>query len=112
MARVMLWVISRSKSTIILKILTNNSEVQGIFEPLTFAFFADFFGDGTLYNFKHLEEKVMKEPFTNNTIVWKDIPYFVENLDFKKWVHDKSFKHILLIRNPEDVAMSIIGYKG
>ena len=84
MARVMLWVITRSKSTIIMKILTNNSEVQGIFEPFAYAYFAHAFGDGNIFTFEHLQENVKKKPFSDDNIVWKDLPYFVENMDFEK----------------------------
>ena len=93
-----------------MKILSNNSEVKAIFEPLGFAFFAHMYQN--LFTFEHLQDVMTKEPFTDDNMVWKDVPVFVENYDFGKWIRDKSVKHILLIRDPLDVAMSTIGFKG
>ena len=102
--------IPRSKSTVILKILSNNAEVKAIFEPFAFAYFSKHYENK--FTFEDLREAIAKEPFTDDNIILKDAPDFVENLDFGSWVTDKTFKHILLIRNPVDVAMSTVGVKG
>ena len=110
MGRLMIWTIPRSKSTIILKILSNTSETKAIFEPFTFAFFADIFDN--VFTYDDLWEAMKKEPVTNDNLVWKDVADCVENHDYEKWVTDKSFRHVSLIRDPLEVAMSTVGYKG
>ena len=106
----MLWVIPRSKSTILLKILSNNSEVQAIFEPFTYAFFSRIYENK--FTYCDVREIMTKEPFTQDNIIWKDIADCVQDQDFEKWITDKSFKHVLLIRNPVEIAFSTVGYKG
>ena len=53
-----------------------------------------------------------EEPFTCENSVWKDVPDFVENHDFEKWVTDKTVKHVLLIRNPREVCLSKVTLRG
>ena len=106
MGRLMLWIIPRSKSTILLKSLSSNPEIKCIFEPFAFAYFAYFYDDE--FTFDHLRECVKKEPFTCDNIVWKDVPFFVENHDFEKWFDGTDFKHALLVRHPKEVALSKI----
>ena len=106
----MIWAIPRSKSTILLKVLSNHSEIKAIFEPFCFAFFTKIYEN--TFTFESIREAMSKEPFTNDNIVWKDVADCVENQDFEKWITDKSFKHVLLIRDPIEVAMSTVGYKG
>ncbi|XP_075253754.1 uncharacterized protein LOC142345551 [Convolutriloba macropyga] len=110
MGRLMLWVIPRSKSTIVLKSLSSNPQIKGIFEPFAFAFFAHFYENK--FVFSDLIEAMKSEPFTSDNIVWKDVPSCVENLDFEKFFPDNSYRHALLVRHPKEVCMSQISING
>ena len=110
MGRLMLWTIPRSKSTIALRILSNNSETKAIFEPFPFAYFSKYYD--YIFTYNHLMAWMKQEPFTSDNIVWKDVPDFVQNHEFEKWVTDKSVKHVLLIRNPRGVCLSKVTLQG
>ena len=110
MGKLMLWIVPRSKSTIILKSLSSNQAIKCIFEPFAFAYFSYFYDNQ--FTFDDLREMVEKEPFTNDNIVWKDVPYFVENHDFASWFKGTDFKHALLVRHPKEVALSNIIVNG
>ncbi len=106
----MIWITPRSKSTILLKCLSSNPAVTAIFEPFSFAYFHKFYND--LFTYDDLYKLLNQAPFNQDNIVWKDMPSFVENLDFEKWASDATFRHIFLIRHPQQVALSNIQFKG
>ena len=110
MGRLMLWTVPRAKSTVILKALSRNPELKCIFEPFTYAYFANHYH--SQFNFDQLREFYKHEPFTSDNIVLKDLPLYIENLDFESWFANKNFKHALLVRNPQDVALSTIKVGG
>ena len=110
MGRLMLWTIPRSKSTIILKALSGNPELKCIFEPFTYAYFAENYQ--TDYDINTLRELFKSEPFTSDNIVIKDIPRHVKDLDFESWFLNENFKHALLVRHPQEVALSKIKVNG
>ena len=110
MGRLMIWTIPRSRSTITLRLLTNTSETNVIFEHLSFAFFSKDYNN--VFTYQHLAECLKKEPFTAENFVWKDVPDYVENQDFEKFISDRSVKHVLLIRNPREVCLSKVNLFG
>ena len=106
----MIWTIPRSKSTIILKALSGNPEIKCIFEPFSYAFFAENYQ--TDYNADTLRELFKSELFIADNVVVKDIPRHIKDLDFESWFKNENFKHALLVRHPQEVALSTIKVDG
>ena len=105
MGKLIIWIAPRSRSTAICRALTNNTETVCLFHPYTYGRRND---DGEI----PVHEKV-KNFFKNSDYIFmKDnaVYFSEEEIDF--WTHQKSVSHVLMIRNPEQIALSTVKVDG
>ena len=101
MGKLIIWIAPRSRSTAICRALTNNTETVCLFHPYNFGRRND---NGEI----PVHEKVKIFFKNSDQILMKDnaVYFSEEEIDF--WTHEKCVSHVLIIRNPEQIALSTV----
>ena len=107
----MIWAMPRSKSTILSKSLSANGDNKCFLEPFFYTYFLSQDASFTYTNLR----TILDQQFFGATenVMLKDMTVYLENLEnWEKWIGDETIKHIILVRDPKEIALSTIVING
>ena len=104
MGKLVLWILPRTKSTAICKALSNNAEIKCLFQPYTLG--------KRRSNGERVHQKVIDQFSQEDHVFFKDTGMYLSPEELEYWIQNEEVNHILLIRSPEKIALSMFRVDG